>query len=157
MYCDHVSLGFHFMPYPGAYSWLCSVLLEGWDEISDHRGHRRTIVFSQPCNLDRHVLERDSQAFLRCVCHVKELAVGKVVDAIETERMARLARLLYAMPLLLRVGQTPEIRDRTIAARAKADPLGWLYEVLVFKAFRPSGHGIGRIYGYGGHPLAPDV
>jgi hypothetical protein len=79
------------------------------------------------------------------------------VDATKMERMARLARLLYAMPLLLHVGQTPEIRNRTIAARAKADPLGWLYEILVFKAFPPSGHGIGRIYGYGGRPLAPDV
>jgi hypothetical protein len=76
MYCDHVSLTFHFMPCPSAYSWLCSVLLEGWDEISDHRGHRRTIVFSQPCDLDRHVFERDSQAFLWVICHVEELAVG---------------------------------------------------------------------------------
>jgi hypothetical protein len=117
MYCDHVSLGPYFMLCRAAYSWLYSVLLEGRDETSDHRGHRRTIVFSQPCDLDRHVFERDSQVFLWRVCHLEKLAVGKGVDAIETGRMARLARILYAMPLLLHVGQTnipAEIRTRTM-------------------------------------------
>jgi hypothetical protein len=100
MCCDHVSLGFHSTLGLVAYSWLCSVLLEGWDEIGDHRGHRRTVVLPQPCDLDSHVLERDSQALLRRVCHLGKLAVGKEkgMDAIETGRTARLTQLLYAMP-----------------------------------------------------------
>jgi hypothetical protein len=101
------------------YSWLYSVFLEGRDEISDHRGHCRTVVFSQPCDLDSHVLERDGQAFLHHVCHLENLAVGKAVDVTKRVRMTGLTRLLYAMSLLLRVGHHI---GNTESRMAKADP-----------------------------------
>ena len=91
---------FQFKPCLVAYSWLYLGLLERRDEIKDDRGDSRPIVFSQPCDLDRHVLESDSQAFLRRVSHLGKPAVGKEkgMDAIETGRTARLTKLLYAMP-----------------------------------------------------------
>lgn len=100
---------FQFKPCLVAYSWLYLGLLERRDEIKDDRGDSRPIVFSQPCDLDRHVLESDSQAFLHRIRHLENLAVGKIVDGTEAENMTRLTPPF--MPLLHRKYGAPNDND----------------------------------------------